>query len=134
MTAVVQIAIYLAILAVVAVAMYERGVNDATERLAAEIEATEKRAKAERSERARRIAAAMQMSFAEALREADLFMERDRQIDAHASARIIAARSPEPEHKARVIESKRDVDVVAAAIAARKLQISILQSLLRSGI
>ena len=55
-------------------------------------------------------------------------------IDAHASARIIAARSPEPEHKARVIESKRDVDVVAAAVAARKLQISILQTLLRSGI
>ena len=55
-------------------------------------------------------------------------------IDAHASARILAARSPEPQHKARVIESKRDVDVVAAAIAARKMQVSILQSLLRSGI
>lgn len=79
---VVQAVIYLAIVAVVALAMYERGVNDAMERLTAEIEATEKRAKAERSERARRIAAAMQMSFAEALREADLFMERDRKIDA----------------------------------------------------
>ena len=55
-------------------------------------------------------------------------------IDAHASARIVALRSPSDDTRARVIESKRDVDVVAAAIAARKMQVSILQSLLRSGI
>ena len=55
-------------------------------------------------------------------------------IDAHASARIIAARSPEPEHKARVLETRRDLDIVNAAIQARKMQVSILQTLLRSGI
>lgn len=55
-------------------------------------------------------------------------------IDAHASARIIAARSPEPDNKARVLECKRDLDVVGAAIQARKMQVSILQTLLRSGL
>ncbi len=55
-------------------------------------------------------------------------------IDAHASARIVAARSPEPEHKARVLETRRDLDIVNAAIQARKMQVSILQTLLRSGI
>ena len=55
-------------------------------------------------------------------------------IDAHASARIIAARSPEPDNKARVLETRRDLDVVGAAIQARKMQVSILQTLLRSGI
>lgn len=53
-------------------------------------------------------------------------------IDAHASARIVVLRAPEPAHKARVIEAKRDIDVVSAAIAARKLQISVLQTLLRA--
>ena len=67
--------------------------------------------------------------YGEVKRLGDLKMNA---IDAHASARILAARSPEPGHKARVLESKRDLDVVNAAIQARKMQVSILQTLLRS--
>lgn len=67
--------------------------------------------------------------YGEVKRLADLKMTA---IDAHASARITAARTPTPELKARVLEAKRDLDVVGAAIQARKLQMNILQTLLRS--
>ena len=78
------------LVAVVAVAMFERGVNAATERFAQEIAAEQARRKAQQMERALCIAnTTPKIPFGQTLHEADLFMERDRQIDAHlAIARI----------------------------------------------